>query len=97
MAKLSAHGDEVARLDVTRTVPDIEYRIIYSFRSDGHILRRMCSTDVVGFDTGWKLYKKLKRDPQRDTIARMVKVAERFSTDALVREDTIVDNFSVSA
>jgi hypothetical protein len=94
MAKLSAHGDEVARLDITRTVPDAEYRIVYSFRSDGHVMRRMCSTDRAGFDGGWKLYKKLK-DPKRDTVRRMRRVAQQFVLDYDPREDTTINDFNI--
>jgi hypothetical protein len=90
MAKLSAHGDEVARLDITRTVPDAEYRIVYSFRSDGHVLRNLNNG-------GWKLYKKLTKDGN-DITRRMVKVAHSFAADAEARgNDTTIDDFQCSA
>lgn len=95
MARLTAHGYEVARLDITRTMPDMEYRVIYSFRSDGHILRRQCSTEARGFDSGWKLYKKL-RNPQSETQRRMAKIARAFADDAKDRgNDTTINAFSL--
>jgi hypothetical protein len=60
MAKLKAHGYEVARVEVVLSEPSTEYsveagervpvtkryRYIHSFRSDGHIMQR-----IVGLDT----------------------------------------------
>lgn len=86
MAKLSAHGTEVARLDITRTVPDREYRIVYSFRSDGHVLRKLG-------DDGWKLWKRLS-DPERDTISRMLDQATLYKAGSDQREDTSINSFT---
>lgn len=88
MAKLSAHGTEVARLDVTRTMPEIEYRVIYSFRSDGHIMRRL----AIGSD-GWKLYKRLK-DPKRDTAARMRNLADQYLASHEARSESTINSFT---
>jgi hypothetical protein len=87
MAKLSAHGTEVARL-VTESD---DYITHYSFRSDGHILRRIVGKNVhpdrpVGdpsrtHDWGWKLYKKLQ-EPKRDTAARMTRLAHASAANA---------------
>lgn len=61
MAKLSAHGTEVARFE---KVVD-NSRIILSLRSDRHLMRNVALTlDAFGSTrttyTGWKLYKKMK-------------------------------------
>lgn len=70
MAKLSAHGYEVARLVIFDDAPAPRWdgdtttarEIHLSFRSDGHILRR---DDTIGLvypgerhSAGWKLYKR---------------------------------------
>jgi len=86
MAKLSAHGREIARLTVEhdeRPAPDEYYRDtipaereVYSFRSDGHIMRRIVSRIHADspyggspwHDFGWKLYKRFsdrKITPER--------------------------------
>lgn len=101
MAKLSAHGTEVARLSyqiafenddddfARRTYGLTESRYIYhlSFRSDGHILRR-----IVGLDThpdrdesdpgrrndwGWKLYRRMREKRDRAAITAY---ARRYAT-----------------
>jgi hypothetical protein len=94
MAKLSAHGFEVARL--TREVdvdpakqtyldgtpvanPVVHERLEFSFRSDGHILRKFTTTwrDGMRHDYGWKLYLKLKGKPDTDTILERAQRAAR--------------------
>jgi hypothetical protein len=40
MAKLSAHGYEVARVRITVVVPDAQVITELSYRSDGYILRK---------------------------------------------------------
>lgn len=98
MAKLVAHGYEVARLTVEVTEPapaiyadlyDIteqRYRYVYSFRSDGHILKKVIGHDVHPRETeskyrrhdfGWKLWRAL-REPKRDTHNRVGQYAERL-------------------
>ncbi len=67
MAKLSAHGTEVARLKKVQVIAGTRYHVTLSFRSDGHIMRNLEARDI--HDTtyggsphhvyGWKLYKKL--------------------------------------
>ncbi len=74
MAKLKAHGYEVERVERNETRNNImgeatQYRMIYSFRSDGHILRRVVVpnghaaslySESADIDYGWKLWKKFK-------------------------------------
>lgn len=90
MSKLSAHGREVARLEVEHaeqpapadyyrdTVP--AERQVYSFRSDGHILRRIV-VEIHGpgdwHDYGWKLYKRFS--DRRITAERIRAAAERYA------------------
>lgn len=106
MAKLSAHGHEVARLVTLRTQEPSEhdiklygadafpegkrYEYHYSFRSDGHILRRMVGLDVHPHETerryrsndfGWKLWRKL-REPKRATNARLRNMAASMANAA---------------
>lgn len=63
MAKLSAHGHEVARVVIERNLPDHRHETHYSFRSDGHVLRRIVGLDIHApgsrTDYGWKLWKRL--------------------------------------
>ena len=84
MAKLSAHGQELARLSKELDTPDGDLttweRATYSVRSDGHILRkedvrfRPDRYDPEGrfYSYGWKLYRKLKGTPAE----RRVKVRQ---------------------
>lgn len=89
MAKLAAHGTEVARLDVTRTVPDIEYRVVLSYRSDGHVLRNLNGA-------GWKLYQRVRK-PKVSYTDAMLKLARRQHDDYLARSgDTVVNAYTVS-
>ena len=64
MAKLSAHGTELARIDA------ITAR--YSIRSDGHILRNGGS--------GWKLWRKTRNPVEyaEKAIARQANLAENY-------------------
>lgn len=102
MAKLSAHGYEVARVVTSQVHPDRTYDIDteswvettaryeyhYSFRSDGHILRRMVGLDTHRNypegsryrkqDFGWKLYKRLA-EPSRETVRRQKGQAHKLS------------------
>lgn len=90
MAKLSAHGFEVARLvcETNVTNPDRSTdreRATYSFRSDGYVLIKH---DVhfrergEWHSYGWKLHRKLS-DRKRDTVARMKKLAVSIHDRAL--------------
>ncbi len=84
MAKLSAHGHELARLSKEIHTPDGDLttweRSTYSVRSDGHILRKddcrfkpdWLDKDGRFHSYGWKLYRKLKGTPAE----RRVKVRE---------------------
>jgi hypothetical protein len=85
MAKLSAHGYEVARLTKSWTLDhggdlgSTEYRVVLSFRSDGHVMRNLTALGI--HDTtyggspdhtyGWKVYKVIRKngkavtDPER--------------------------------
>ena len=70
MAKLKAHGYEVARVtiheDPARPLWDTDTttrrETVLSFRSDGHIMRREVSVNLHGdggrTDHGWKLYRR---------------------------------------
>ena len=84
MAKLSAHGHELARLSKEIHTPNgdltIWERSTYSVRSDGHIMRKddvrftPDRYDPAGrfYSYGWKLYRKVKGTPAE----RRVKVRE---------------------
>ena len=86
MAKLSAHGVELVRIDVIipRTEPQYatdtvtEDRVVYSVRSDGHILRRELCKGIHSnspdewHDFGWKLWEKARKG------ASVQDVADRF-------------------
>lgn len=81
MAALKHHGTEVARLAFIDTLgTDTSYEVYLSYRSDGHIMRRLVALNIhptrpgdrpadANHDYGWKLYKRLS-DPKRDTVAR---------------------------
>jgi len=60
MAKLSAHGMEVARIKK----PGADY----SVRSDGHVLRRLRHT--TGEAEGWKLWRRAKPGTDLMALAR---------------------------
>jgi hypothetical protein len=94
MAKLSAHGREIARLEVEHdeqpapagyyrdTVP--AERQVFSFRSDGHIMRReVVKIHAATFggsewhDYGWKLYKRFSE--RKITADRIRVAAERYA------------------
>lgn len=81
MAKLSAHGYEVARFETLESLgTETEYRVVYSFRSDGYVLRRLVALNIhaVGsphHDYGWKLYRRLK-NRGAGVAARMAEYAE---------------------
>lgn len=85
MAKLSAHGYEVARMETSESYgTDTEYRTIYSFRSDGYVLRRLVALNIHAngsphHDYGWKLYRRLKN--------RGAGVAEQVAGYASVKRD----------
>jgi hypothetical protein len=76
MAKLSAHGYELARLTKSARIGDTDYKVVLSFRSDGHILRNLTALGI--HDTryggspdhtyGWKLYKKLKANTHAEAL-----------------------------
>lgn len=85
MAKLSAHGYEVARIKHRQTIGETNYEMTLSFRSDGHIMRNVKALNIHAHGNphhvyGWKLWKKLARlgdpglhDPatrQRDLAAK---------------------------
>lgn len=92
MAALKNHGYEVARLTKSMQVPRdddtvTDYRVVLSFRSDGHILRNLTALNI--HDTtyggsphhtyGWKLYKKLSdRKPLMGIPARMKGIARQW-------------------
>ena len=90
MAKLSAHGYEVARLTKSWTLTHedgdtTDYIVTLSFRSDGQVMRKLKALNIHSthygasphHDYGWKLYKALP-DPKRDTIARLLKIANSY-------------------
>jgi hypothetical protein len=93
MAKLSAHGSELARLIRTLTYSDGEIaweRVELSFRTDGHILKKRVlhwRTGVLAgesHDYGWKLHKRTRdRKPSADAVLR---IAER-KRDVLTERD----------
>ena len=84
MAKLSAHGHELARYSKERSTPDGDLttweRVTFSVRSDGHIMRKIdCRFGPDRYDPqgqlhsyGWKLYRKVKGTPAE----RRIKVRE---------------------
>ena len=85
MAKLSAHGFEVAR--VKRVAMDsagsdpyfTEMAYTYSFRSDGHILRKMTGRETDSgkiHSWGWKLWKKIRTDV--DTTSAFRKILRKW-------------------
>ncbi len=86
MAKLSAHGYEVARLVKRWNPRGTEYIVHLSFRSDGHVLRRLVAQNIHDttygasphHDYGWKLYKKFQPDPKRNIVERVRKLAESY-------------------
>lgn len=97
MAKLSAHGYELARVEFQQVVEHTDgtdsttYRVILSFRSDGHIMRRLVALNIHDTryggsphaDFGWKLYKRFKpevrndMDRLREIVAKRVVAYER--------------------
>lgn len=104
MAKLSAHGYEVARLSINRNVdnhdgdgPDWQrYTYHYSFRSDGQIMQRIVGHDVHpdraegdGRRHDWG-WKLWKKlqDPKRDTVARQKALAASMAAAAADRGRT---------
>jgi hypothetical protein len=89
MAKLSAHGHEVARLTYGGPRPDSDALVSHetftlSFRSDGHILRKQqvtfrspnCDGSEHRHDYGWKLYKRYS--DRKITPQRILAAAERM-------------------
>lgn len=89
MARLSAHGIEIARIGTVRPIGEdgIERsETSYSYRSDGYILKRIVIIyeDGKRRDLGWKLRSKLK-DAKRDTDARMLDIARRQAARFAVR------------
>jgi hypothetical protein len=96
MAKLSAHGFEVARitregdrdpstqtyLDGTPVAnPVVHERVEFSFRSDGHVLRKFTTTwqDGHRHDYGWKLYVKLRKGGKVPSTQAILGRAERMA------------------
>lgn len=81
MAALKNHGTEIARLTTEQKLgTETTYTVHYSFRSDGHIMRRLIAQNIHDttygasphHDYGWKLYKKLKKDStlSMETVAQ---------------------------
>lgn len=105
MAKLSAHGYEVARLTKSLTLDHggglgtTEYRVVLSFRSDGHIMRNLTALGI--HDTryggspdhtyGWKLYKKLPASVKRDDRAERVLKIARDWRDQSTASGSLID------
>lgn len=74
MAKLSAHGTEIARLKLTITRPDEPpISTVYSFRSDGYILSKY---NVAGW-TIWKRFSDRKITPDR-VLAFAERMRDRY-------------------
>lgn len=97
MAKLSAHGYEVARVKFADDLgTDTQYEVTLSFRSDGQIMRKLKALNIHNsayggsphHDYGWKLWKKLK-DPKRDTVGRQKNLAVK--TVKALPQDSIID------
>lgn len=87
MAKLSAHGTEVARLKKVQVIASTTYHVTLSFRSDGHVMRNLEARNI--HDTtygasphhvyGWKLYKKLKASIKpADRREELLRLARSF-------------------
>lgn len=95
MAKLSAHGDEIARLVTEHEIPDAHYERHLSFRSDGHILKR---TVVVHegrrTDSGWKLWKRLSPGASEQRVPRTRAIAQRRA--ALAEADETLVKFETN-
>lgn len=103
MAKLSAHGYEVARLTKSMTLAHTDgegftdYKVVLSFRSDGNIMRNLTALNI--HDTtygasphhtyGWKLYKKLSA-PGKDRVAAMRRIAASWR-DQAAEKGTLID------
>jgi hypothetical protein len=90
MAKLSAHGVELARIDVTTPQDGPKYdgdtvhtnRVVYSVRSDGHILRRTLAQGIHGgsdewHDFGWKLWKRVAKTHAHTTADHLIAIWTR--------------------
>lgn len=113
MAKLSAHGIEIARVVVARDATDDQplgydgrlarEEMHYSYRSDGHILRRW----VVVYlddgkvlagkrsDYGWKLYKRFRPETRKDP-ARLREVAKNRIASLVERAEGTAYQVSVT-
>lgn len=77
MAKLSAHGHEVARLSLTVTRPEGWTGDVYSFRSDGYILvNHKVSLSSGPHSYGWKIWKRFS--DRAITAERVLAFAERM-------------------
>lgn len=82
MAALKHHGTEVSRVAFRETIAGTEYNVHLSFRSDGHVMRRLVALNIHqsaphDHDYGWKLWKRLQ-NPQKDTAARQQALAAYF-------------------
>jgi hypothetical protein len=90
VAALKNHGFEVARLSLTLEYPapsgDASWTLVnvekekieYSFRSDGHIMKRRVEwfrKDDHRHDYGWKLHRRLK--DRSASVERIRAYAER--------------------
>ena len=93
MAKLSAHGFEVARFKKTHfddRSKDLGYSMthtfIYSIRSDGHILRKqdiLWHNDGQKHSYGFKLFRKAKKGVDSKDVIKLFEsnpVFERITT-----------------
>jgi len=96
MAKLSAHGYEVARLTKSARVGDTDYKVVLSFRSDGHIMRNLTALNIHPTGNphhtyGWKLYKRVKGDVPKAERADMLRNIARQWRDQSAAKGDLID------
>jgi len=92
MAKLSAHGHEVARIELRKDLDPDQYmsdkeEVVYSFRSDRHILikRKVHLKPGLGdpegrwHDWGWKRWKVVNELTKEGAVIIIAEVAKRWA------------------
>lgn len=99
MAKLSAHGTEVARITSSTMTPDsettYEVKYVYSFRSDGHIMEnrkvrfKSGAMDGEWHNYGWKLHRRFS--DRNITRQRIAEYAQRKAEKMEAREGVTVE------